>query len=537
MIRIRPTSGIMPRVQPKLLPEGNAQTALNCKFDSGTVKPFKAALFVATPAKAGTKKSLYLYASQFWFHWLEDVNICEAPVAADAYGRVYWTGEGVPKMTVNDIATAGGTQYPTNSYSLGIPAHPDGMTTTVGGTPTDPDPLSAEARAYCATLVSAYGEEGPPCSATVQVNVQPGETVTVGSFPAAPGGSYNFSHRRIYRRVTGSNGGAWIYLATLAIATASWVDTLVSADLVNNETLPSLEWDPPPADLTGLIPLPSGSLCGFYGKQVCFSVPFQPHAWPAAYRFTMDHTVVAIGAFGTSVLVTTTGLPYVITGGDPANGMSNDRLEKGEACVSKRSMVDMGTFCVYAGATGLWVAGVGKIELVTAPYFTIDEWNAYNPSSMLGCHHDGQYIVFYDTGTVQGGLIFNPATGALSTTDVFATAAWNNPADGKLYLIVNGNIVQWDAGGTVLTGTWKSKPFKTAWPLNHGAAQVFAESYPVTLKVWADGSLKLTKTVADDKPFRLPGGFRATWWETEVSGTSEVTEIALAQSIEELTRV
>lgn len=59
----------------------------------------------------------------YWFHWTSVVNALKGPVAGDTTERTYFTGDGVPKVTDSSIATAGGgTDYPNNSYTLGVPA-------------------------------------------------------------------------------------------------------------------------------------------------------------------------------------------------------------------------------------------------------------------------------------------------------------------------------------------------------------------------------------------------------------------------------
>lgn len=60
----------------------------------------------------------------FWFHWITDVDVVRSPVAGDTTERTYFTGDGAaPKVTDSTIATSGaGTNYPNNSYTLGVPA-------------------------------------------------------------------------------------------------------------------------------------------------------------------------------------------------------------------------------------------------------------------------------------------------------------------------------------------------------------------------------------------------------------------------------
>ncbi len=76
----------------------------------------------STTADGTAATGHWVYENGYWFSWTTDVNVVTSPVAADAYSRVYYTGDGVPKMTYNSIAVTGGTDYPENSYTLGVPA-------------------------------------------------------------------------------------------------------------------------------------------------------------------------------------------------------------------------------------------------------------------------------------------------------------------------------------------------------------------------------------------------------------------------------
>ena len=522
--------GIAPKIAARSLPAAGAQTAVNCKLGSTDLRPWKAPVFAQTPTKTGEKKALFLYADQYWFHWITDVNVVRCPVAQDTFNRVYFTGDGIPKMTANDVAIqGGGTNYPNASYSLGVPAPAASPTVAATGTITDPDVTMIEARAYVYTYVSAYGEEGPPCLASVTVDVAPGQSVALSAMSAAPAGDYNISAKRIYRTNTGSAATEYQFVAEIPVANTTYSDSIASAAL--GEVMLSLDWDMPPADLAGLIALPNGSLAGFSGNQLCFSEPYQPHAWPIRYRIPTDYPIVAIGAYGISVLVTTTGLPYVVTGDTPG-AMSREKAEKGQACVSKRGMVDMGYAVVYPGPDGLWLAGQGVLQRATEKIMSRSDWQALTPSSIIGCMYDSKYVGFYSNGT-PGAFIFDPVTSDFTTSDLYATATFLVPASGKLYLQIGNDIKQWDAGDP-LSFTWRSKKFQLPYSSNMGAARVVADSYPVTFKFVSDGVLKLTRTVADGRPFRLPAGFLSDLVEFEVSGTSAVAAVYVAETMDEL---
>jgi hypothetical protein len=528
LIHLNQFKGIAPKIDPHLLPQQMAQQAVNCRFGSGIFEPWHAPSSVASLAKTGTKKSLYRYAGQYWFHWLEDVNVVKAPVALDAYGRVYWTGEDYPRVGGSDIVTSGGgTAYPAASYRMGVPAPGIAPSAAVSGVATDT--LPPVDRVYAFTYVNQYGGEGPPSDPSTEISISNGQTATVTLPGGAPTGNYNVVQKNVYRTVKGSNNSDWMLVGSVPVASTTFLDSMLDADLTT--LLPSLTWDGPPDDLAGLIDHPMGSLVGFSGKELLFSEPYRPHAWP--YRYAVSDPIVAIGIYGTSILVTTTGKPYVFSGNDPAN-MTSERLEKGEACVSKRGFVDMGVACIFPGPSGLWGAGLGDVSLLTGKIMQLEDWRAYCPESLLGGYYDGNYIGFYDNGSRQGGFVLDTLSGDFTEIDTYATAVWNDPTSGRLFLVVDGEVVEWNGGPDLYTATWHSRPFVAPSPLNMACGKVVAADYPVTLKVYADGAWKYTKTVADSKPFWLPSGFRALTWEVEVSGTNKVSAVSLAGSIREL---
>ena len=46
--------------------------------------------------------------------------------------------------------------------------------------------------------------------------------------------------------------------------------------------------------MKGLTAIGNGIFAGFSGKRLCFSEPFLPHAWPVAYRITLEDEIVGI---------------------------------------------------------------------------------------------------------------------------------------------------------------------------------------------------------------------------------------------------
>jgi hypothetical protein len=530
IIRLNQFSGLAPRIAPVNLPQPAAQVAANCLLGSGSLRPLvsEGAVTVTDSLVSGTKQSIFRYTGDRWLAWITDVNVCRSAVALDAFDRLYWTGDGVPKMGDNTRILSG-TSKPGGSWDLGIPKPAAAPTLSRSGTAGPPVDDVTYACVY--TYVSSFGEEGPPSEPSALLAITPGNTLTVASMSVAPGGSHTIVSKNIYLANTGSSASEYQYYGSVAVATTSNAAVPVLTAL--GEVLPSKTWVAPNAAMIDLISHPGGFMVGHYKNVLCPSEPYLPHAYPPEYQITVDAEIVAKGAYGNSILVTTKGMPYVVTGAIPGQ-LSVEKLEKGEACLLKRGFVDMGYACMYPGPSGLWLVGTGAVELATASLMTKKEWKPYSDALVFAVQYESLYIGFMTSG----GFIFDTATGDFSTHDITATAGWYERETGRLYLVVAGVIVEWAAGSGAHSLVWKSKKFQVPSPINFGAAQVFAAG-PVTVKVYADGVLKHTQAQGSTSstPFRLPSGFRATNWEVQIEGPVEVTSLLIASTISELAQV
>lgn len=542
--------GLAPKVEPHLLPASRGQEAKNCDLQRGAIEPWHEPSTIWPTTKSGTMTSLYLFgstnglANNQWFHWSADVDVVRGPIAGDVTERTYYSGDGNPKVTRNADALSGSsTNYPVVSYLLGVPAPSSASSASVTGAADAAK--ERENRIYVSTLVTEYGEEGPPSAASSSVEVNDGQAVTL-TLAAPPSGNYAFSSsggalKRIYRSATAGSVTGFQFVAQVSMATTTYVDSTSTTSL--NEALPSINWYGPPnssyvaGQLLGLTGLTNGVMAGFTGNELHFSEPFMPHAWPESYRQTLDFDIVGLGSTSNGLVVGTKGQPYIIQGVDPASMMAR-KLERKQACASKRSMVSMGDYAIYASPDGLVVVSGFSARVATSTLLTKDQWQAYKPDSIQGFQYDGQYIGFYDTGSVQGAFIFDLRDSVNTFTEitgVHATGGYHHIESDNLYLLINDIVKQWGGSTSQLTYTWKSKKFVTPKPVNMAAAQVTADDYnDVTMKVYADGVLKHTESVTDDSIFKLPSGYLSKHWEIELTGKSRVTEAFIAESVREL---
>ena len=544
-IKIDVFRGIAPKMSARLLPEGSAKTAVNCRLDSGDLTPIRALADVtSTSESGGTKNSLYKYDTVGsvvqWLRWNEDVDVVRSPVAGNTANRVYFTGDSVdsmkPRVTQNTVAIGAGTVYPTTSYRLGLPAPSTAPTAVVVGTaPAATDNEVKETRSYVYTFVTANGEEGPPSPPSAVFDLYPtSQTAAVSAIQTSEDASYNVTHKYIYRTVTSAAGTQYMFVASVLLSAATYADSLTSLQV--GGALPSTGWSAPPDGMIGLTSLSNGILAGFKDNEVMFCEPFMPHAWPTKYRMSTDFPIVGIMAVGSSLIVTTKAYPYVAQGSHPSN-MTLSRMRENQSCVSKRSVVSMGKYVMYASPDGLVAATGSTATLATDKVLSRTQWQAMKPETMHGYMNEGRYIGFYTVGGVQKGFIFDSE--ALLLTDLTSvttiTGGYANPEDDALYLIdTSMQIKQFDAGANS-TYEWHSKQYKIGRPINMAVARVEAESYSnITLSVYAESGLVHTQAVLNENAFRLPAGYRSNQYEVKVVGTDIVNSVHIASSMSEL---
>jgi hypothetical protein len=531
---IKAFDGLKPLVDPILLEGGSAQVANNVKLISGAIMPLKG----VTTLKALTKsipKTIFRYGdssveTEHWLEFLERTDVMRSPIVDNQFGMLYWADGVQVRYAPNNVILSGST-YPGGSYNLGVPAPPDNPTVS-GSAPTASSKSVTLTAVY--TYVTAYGEEGPPSKASNVATLNPDQNITVGNMSTAPSGPYNVTLKRIYVSSTVGTGAEFQFWKEVPVSSSSVTGSYDQAAL--GEVLPSADWVAPPANLKGLRMMANGIAVGFVENTAYVSEPNLPHAWPNTYP--SDYKIVGVGAFGQSSVFLTNGFPYILSGVDPA-AMTFERLALPQACVSIDSIVETGNAVYYASPDGLVVISSGGIDIATKDLLTPEQWRAYNPESIRAALHENRYVGLYQKSDGSRGVMifdFSGAGARFTTSDLNSaaeiTAMYYDPRSDTLYLAQGTNIVRYDRG-SALTYTWRSKSFRLPAPINFGFGQVIADAYPVTMKVYADGQLKITKTVADANLFRLPSGFRAVDWMMELVGSSKITQALITTSTSE----
>lgn len=576
-IKLTAFTGEQPRLISRLLPATAAQFSVNTRLDDGGLTPFNTSVQEASIASADAK-TIYRFQNE-WLWWPEIVHAAPGPVAEE---RLYYTGDGKPKMRVNNTV-----------YDLAVARPSAALATALSGTGNG----DTQTRIYTYTYVTELGEESEPAPASANLDWKPGQTVTLSGFQAPPAGRA-ITKQRIYRSQTGSKGTYFYFIAERDASSANFVDN-IAVDAFQ-EMLPSVAWNAPPDTLHGLIAMPNGMMAAFDGKKLYFCEPFRPHAWPEKYVLTTDADIVGLGAIGTSLVIATKANPYLATGSSP-DTMQMVKLEANLPCINARGIVDLGFAIAYPSNEGLAaVAANGEAKLVTGNIMGVKEWRALSPETIIGGQLSGRYIAFYDTEDVDGtqltGAVFFDlgSTPYLIRTNTAVSSAMYEIETGAVYFLAKGerDIYRLDSPqGDRESYYWKSKDFHMSGETSFAAiqidtidfvspldfknyetqrAQILAKnaeliaskvslgdlnSAPINhvtfagdnllrlptppgnvrVGVYANGRLIATVT-RTGTPVRLPA-IAGTMWEIDVSANVSVSQIVMASTMDELKRV
>ena len=304
-------------------------------------------------------------------------------------------------------------------------------------------------------------------------------------------------------------------------------------------TLESEDYAPPPATMQGITAMNDAIFVGFVGNTLHFSEPGKPHAWPTRYIQVLEHTIVGLAAISGSLIVLTEDYPYLLSGSNPGI-MDVRRIDARYPCVSARSIVNTNVGVMYATHDGIVLFSVGSGPLlVTKALFNSETFAAeLIPSTIVATYYDDMYVASHSTGSftlepTEAGSVF------VDCEEVFS-ATYYDPLTNKLYFTRanDQNVYLWDdPTEDPLTMQWKSKVFTLNDYTNFGAARIIADfaDLPsgefVTFKLWANKSLIFERNITDNKPFRLPTGYRADTFEFGVVSTIRVRAIHVAETV------
>lgn len=595
-------AGETPRVEPRLLETQQASTAINCSLNRGSLRPLRGLKEVS--ALINGAKTLFKHDTDGWLSWTRDVNVVKSAVVdvigETPLGHLYLTGDrayptqrlaggetcrlGIPRpesaptvtvdanaalsgaLTVRGFGAATEAGVPMRYGNEGLAEVQPDRGSLMPFTAKSIDGLADEddkgdedkktdtdatdgmrSTSYCYTLVRSLAggliqQESAPSPPSPVIDIGKGDGALVSGFVVPKLDGLAVTAIRLYRTVSGTEAANFRFVAEFPVSTAKYKDTIHDKD-ISADILRTSIWDPIPDDATGLIKTDNGLYAAFRGNELLVSEPFVPYAFPEPYRLTVEDRIVALAHVDSTIVILTTGRPYLAQGSVPES-LQLVHLPIEQACVSAHSVGFLPGGIVYASPDGLMLFTSNEQTLLTGGVYTREQWQALHPENLLGAVLDDRYVGFF-RGTNTGFIL------DLNRRDIVRVAFADGSQVNGLYHHSNDDCLYlaFQTGGKCgacrfedgepLAYTWRSKLFFTSTLTGLSAVRVEGEQktgQPVLVKVFGPrmDRPKCRVRLTEDRTRRLPLVRSEKIWCVELSGTSPVHELRLGSSVEDL---
>ncbi|MDB5814421.1 MAG: hypothetical protein JWN23_1538 [Rhodocyclales bacterium] len=406
--------------------------------------------------------------------WGEESDL-SPPVTATGYPNGTWTFGGLDPIPANTYTATGGT------WSAGT-ATLTGVTTTFG--------LRDGETIVLAGFTPAAWNGTWKVSAHTSTTIKFLSVANLGTVSVAGTITRDAPHHmtNVVRRFFMTFGGVDQYFF---IGDKPYTDTAPA--FVNpqvGEALADVAYEMPPTDMFSLRAMANGIMVALSGKDVCFSEAFKPHAWPSAYRQTLDQTPVACAVSGTTVVIGTDGNPYTITGVEPSTmGGGADKGRYPWPCISRRGMVSSQWGVIYPSVEGFVLGSSGGLvqsnsggfmqnnagfQLIFPDLFTKPEMAALNPTTLVAAMYGDTYVGVHDTDTgTRAVYIDRMEAWRMVELDISGDFPYVDRTNGELYFIVGDELVKFEGNtGERVQLDWLSKQFVLARPTTFNAGQI-----------------------------------------------------------------
>jgi hypothetical protein len=534
-IRLTKFGGMLPLETPENLGKHMAVLAENTDLSRHTLRPWR------KPRKTSSNTGRFLYKESC----CEIVSDnCEASIADTQINCRLVIATGIkPYPAIATHKQACAEQW----CRLGFPCDLIAPIAT-GGISSLPveGSTKSQLRSYSYRLKNKFGQYSAPSypSNTLQLDSQ--NTVTI-TLPTSFDADYCITDIEVFTTETtadilGNNSlSDWFSIGTVTVGTATFTDAY--NDL--GEMLDSQDYEPPPSDLRDVQYWRSGQLVGLSGNLIVFSAKNRFQSWPAAARHAIHDTPQALLVGSKVGFVATDGRPALIQLDSNCNDKTCHRVEDDltsdpHPIVSKRSAIVHNDHGIWATKDGLlMIAPNGATKLLTAKFYTQDQWRALKPETMIGAVHDGVYYAFTDE---IGFRLHLPDNTYASTNDTELTTLkfeQGNPTalyrsfTDEFYLQFADGVYWWNEGTDFMTLRWHGAVFDLPAITSMTAYKVVHDHADVQVNHWLDDERIDSELVQSIRPHRLPIASGLNW-QVELETIGEIKEYHLATSVRDL---
>ncbi len=451
------------------------------------------------------------------------------------------------------------------------------------------DNTNLQVVSFIYTYVTACYEESAPSPPSDAINLHTLQEVGLLASDTPPP---NAVARRWYVSIAVAETASWFFIGETPIEQIYY--PFCFSVFSFNEILQSEDYNPPPTCLEGVSIVGDATTVVWQGKNIWFSEPNQPHAYPLRYQQQIEDDIVAIIPFNDQSIgrgvpylnvILTRNRPYLMRG-DLPESVEITRLNRVAPCRNPMGVLAYEGDVFWASDEGLFRITDATVYDVTNEWFTKKEWSEkFDASSLSIGYYNDRIVAFSDK---QDGLMirYTRENNQYQFDAVYLTPFYNAVAIKKGgSLLVGGNdgtYYSWEQGGDNLIVNWRSKMFTHSGLWKPTAGKVIADTqdfvvglgyeayallqveqatcapyYDIDLflykhpeykkaynylhaqcikfTLFADDEKVYSRIVKTQKPFRLKRDRRRIYWGYEVQTQTAIREIHVQTSFDDLT--
>lgn len=411
--------------------------------------------------------------------------------------------------------------------------------------------------AYVVTFENKYGQEsGPsPASNQVLINEETGVSVLVENLHTNLPSEYKIVAVHIYRLALPyrsgeednplAEEGIYLRVGTVPFGQSSFLDTVMTIDA--SVPLMTDEVREAPLGLQQICAIQgSNSYVAYKGHTIHFSENNRFWNWPAAFDMTLDRNIKHIQIVNDSLLVTTTGAPYIITDLKTCEKRKCRQVDEAKmgavgdiGCDVLYGSVATPFGMVYATADGIMMLGTdGSTKLISAPYFSSQQWGQLRPDTCKFAYWSG--LLLCSTTEISffirldGDTFYTESTEGLTRIDDVIRGLQTN-SDGQLFLLKEDGIHHWNSSNYFREFLWENEHIGADMLQTFTAYRAHGIRTSVTI-VGNDTEDEVTVSNFDDESYRLPRLGRNKNYSFIIRGTGFLTYFIIGSSIIEVSR-
>lgn len=545
-------TGLVPRLHERNLPETSSVKCLDVDLSNGTLKPFR------TNKKVSDKTGNYIFVDNCCYITSDN---CKASVdiIEDECSIVVATGL-KPYPVQNLKLPACNNQW----IRLGFPETTKPIAQAIDFVPKphkvgDHYDLAREVRQYFYTLVTCLDsgsacQESLPSEPSDYVECHNQDDVVISGILTEAPPEYKITSVRIYCAVTmldfegKEQEAVFLEVGEVPFGTGTFVH---KGGTDYGDECMTEEYDNLPDSASNLVYCNNGQLAALVGCELWMSEPFKPHAWPEAYRYgRFSGKPIRFLPTESVGYILTDSVPAIIEVESPCTSQGCRKvtqLQETHPIISYNSAATYNGSCFYATNDGIVMLQGTSSSVVTAPYFSRDDWLAIAPWTLRGTVHDGYYYGFTDVMSFRFKVPDNVYEQFEGSTLVELSdkpiCVYRTKQD-KLMLAFDDGVYEFDEGLEWREFQWKSKPYTAPGYTAFTAYKIVGDytDFHVVHRLlkrqrdeMVDEAIVVgDHTTYDNRPRRLRAGYSTINFDVSISGKGEVTEYHIATSVNEL---